>query len=60
MRALEAAKPRMLVQLHPADTKGDVMLAVLLRLLAVALAAGSIVWLGVAWYRSSVTKPEVS
>jgi hypothetical protein len=60
LRALEAAKPRMLVQLHPADTKGDVMLAVLLRLLAVALAAGSIVWLGVAWYRSSVTKPEVS
>jgi hypothetical protein len=60
LRALEAAKPRMLVQLHPADTKGDGMLAVLLQSLALALAAASIVWLGVAWYPSSVKKREVS
>jgi hypothetical protein len=60
LRALEAAKPRILVQLHPADTKGDLILAVLLQLLAMVLAAGSMVWLGVAWYRSTVTTPRAS
>ena len=55
LRALEAAKPRVLVQLHPADLKGDLVMAVLLQILAVTLATGSIVWFGVAWYRSRVS-----
>ena len=60
LRVLEAAKPRMHVQLHPINTKGDFMLAVLLQLLALALAAGSIVWLGVAWYRLIIARRRVS
>lgn len=48
------------VQLHPINTKGDFMLAVLLQLLAVALAAGSIVWLCVVWYRLIIARRRVS
>jgi hypothetical protein len=53
MKALEGAKPRILVQLHPAYIKGDVLVSFVLQWLGIILAAGGLIWVGLAWLRSS-------